>query len=551
VNRQPADPRAIHADKDGHGDRDRDGNPDKDGRAADDRRAMAGVAVGLEVSQWKYLSTDARRHEMHVILTVRVDGTGGGPGGRVSALAEVLVIDCSTSMTWPQEKFRAAKQAASAALRMLPDGTPFAVVQGTESAAMAYPATPFMPRASARLRAEAERAVHGLEAAGGTSIGTWLDLSRQLLAERDEPIRHVLLLTDGRNQHDSRLPLAGVLDACEGQFICDAWGIGDGWDGQELLRIARRLHGSADAVREESALPGEYEKLMHRLLAKSVPELVIRVAPAPGTEVRYLKQVFPTEMELVGSGPETGDGGPGRDGGRYGPGQGGGRYGPGQGGGRYDFATRAWGNETRRYQLCLSADPTDHPRREDLQLAVVDLHVPGSEARLPSPQPCVVHWTDDPALSQGTDDQVEHFGLYQQLGQAVAAAYDAYGHGDHDRAQQHLGRVAALAYSVGAQQQLAELERLVEIVDAASGRVRLRPDLAPIDFQHLITASSRSTYGPGPSGRAGPGTGPGAGTATGTAGPLGALAPCPACHEPVPLSVRFCPVCGDLIEGRP
>ncbi|MFJ8692199.1 VWA domain-containing protein [Streptomyces roseolilacinus] len=493
----------------------------------------ARATADLEISQWKYLSTEAREQEMHVVLTVRVDGTGGaadgtGGGDRGPLLAEVLVVDCSSSMTWPQEKFRAARQAAAAAIRMLPAGTPFAVVQGTEGAAMAYPAAPHMAAASAGHRRRAESAVHGLPAGGGTCIGAWLDLAGRLLTEQDAPIGHVLLLTDGKNQHDSEMPLDAVLDTWEGRFVCDAWGIGDGWDARELLRIARRLHGSVGAVREESALPGEYEKLTARLLTKAVPELTVEVTPVPGTTVRYLKQVFPTEADLEPAGrPEPG--------------------------GTHRFTTRAWGDETRRYHLCLSTDPTGRPRREDLQLAVVSLALPATDrgVRLPPPRPCVVHWTEDPALSRHTDTQVAHFQLYGELGQAVAAAADAYRRGDRERAEHHLGRGVRLAHTVGAARPLADFARLVEVVDAAAGRVRLRPDLAPVDFEHLITASSHSTYGPeqddgdAPEGPGGPLT---AGTA---AGPGAATLPCPACDGRAPVTARFCPRCGHRLRERP
>ncbi|WP_228980631.1 VWA domain-containing protein [Streptomyces sp. DH12] len=525
--------------------------------------------AGLEISQWKYLTAEAREHEMHVVLTVRVDGTSGtrGAGGtsdpgageegapsRGPLLAEVLVVDCSSSMTWPPEKFRAARQAAAAAIGMLPAGTPFAVVQGTETAAMAYPPTEGMPEASDGHRRRADLALHGLVAAGGTCIGAWLDLARRLLAARNAPIGHVLLLTDGRNQHDELLPLDEVLDACEGRFVCDAWGIGDGWDARELLKITRRLHGGVGAVREESALPAEYEKLTARLLTKSLPELTIEVMPAPGTTVRYLKQVFPTETDLEPTTAPTSHTHPTAQASPTDPTA---RAVPA---GTYRYTTRAWGDETRRYHLCLAADPAGRPRREDLQLAVVSLALPGAatarDVALPPPQPCVVHWTEDPALSRRTDTQVAHFQLYGQLGQAVAAAADAYRRGERDRAEQHLGHGVRLAHTVGAARPLADFARLVEIVDAAAGQVRLRPDLAPIDFEHLITASSHSTYGPdgddeaalpdGPASPAGAGTG-----ARPTAHPASATAPCPACGGRSPVAARFCPRCGHRLQERP
>ncbi|WP_307835318.1 VWA domain-containing protein [Streptomyces adelaidensis] len=486
---------------------------------------MGNAAVDLEISQWKYLSAEAREPQMHAILTVRADGTANGGGRAGPVLAQILVVDCSSSMAYPQEKLRAAHQAAVAALRMLPDGTPFAVVRGTQSATMVYPRTETMARADARHRAAAEQAVHRLIAGGGTCIGSWLDLSRRLLTEQDEPIGHVLLLTDGKNQHDEMMPLSDVLEACAGRFVCDAWGIGDGWDARELLRVTSRLHGETSSVKEETALAQEYEQVMRRLLAKSIPELAISVTPMAGAEVRYLKQVFPTEVELA---PD--------DAGRSDEVR--------RSAGARRFVTRAWGDETRRYQLCLSADPTGRPRGEDMQLAVVDLDVPGDgRVRLPSPQPCVVHWTDDPALSRHTDIQVEHFEQYRRLGEAVAAATDAHRRGDRDLAEQHLGRAAHLAHAIGADQLLGRLEELVEIVDAAAGRVRIRPGVAAVDFEHLIAAGSHSTYGPE------------SGSADGThiGGAATATRPCPACHEEIPADARFCnrPECGHRLREGP
>lgn len=489
-----------------------------DEHARGERAAGGGAAgttsVGLDISQWKYLSIEARAPQMHAILTVEAEGTQHG-GGAGPVLAQVLAVDCSSSMAYPQEKLRAAHQAAVAALRMLPDGTPFAVVRGTQSADLVYPTTGTMARANARHRARAERAVLNLVAGGGTCIGSWLDLSRRLLIDADAPIGHVLLLTDGRNEHDQLMPLSDVLEACAGRFVCDAWGIGDGWDGRELLRITSRLHGQTSSVREEAALPREYEQLMRRLLAKSIPELVISVTPTAGAEVRYLKQVFPTEVELDPVGTD--------------------------GDGTRRFVTRAWGDETRRYQLCLSADPTGRPRGEDLQLAVVSLDVPGGDGvDLTPPLPCVVHWTDDMALSGHSDIHVEHFEQHQRLGEAVAAATDAHRGGRHDLAERQLGRAVQLARAIGADQALDRLERLVEIVDAEAGRVRLRPGVAAVDFEHLITASSHSTYGPE--------SGSDDGFVLG--GPAAATVRCPACRGQAPATARFCPLCGHDLKER-
>ena len=54
----------------------------------------------------------------------------------------------------------------------------------------------------------------GCSAGGGTAIGTWLRLADRLLASADVAIRHGILLTDGRNEHETPEELRAALDAC-------------------------------------------------------------------------------------------------------------------------------------------------------------------------------------------------------------------------------------------------------------------------------------------------------------------------------------------------
>ncbi|MFG1806260.1 VWA domain-containing protein [Streptomyces sp. NPDC049040] len=469
------------------------------------------TTIGLAVSQEKYLPAGAGEKDLHAIVTVDVSGAEGGSPG--PALAEVLVVDCSSSMDRPPEKFRAAKNAAVAALELLPDGTPFAVVSGNQFAVTAYPPGDgvVMAVADGATRNEAAAAVHDLVAGGGTCLGNWLYRSRQLLAGQPAPIRHVLMLTDGRNEHDYFRPLDDVLEAAAGQFVCDAWGIGRDWDARLLLKVTGALHGSAHDVREESELVGAYERLVRGLLTKAVPELTLTVAASPGSRLRYVRQTFPTEAALTAEAAEPGA-----------------------------YVTRAWGNEVRRYHVCVAVDPEGRLHGEELLAAEIGVRTPaGAAVAPPAPVPLVVRWTDDPVLSGMTDEHVLHFRLYQELGKAVADAADAYHRKQPKLAEQHLGRAVALAHQAGARRQLAELRRLVDIHDAAAGEVSLRQDIEPVDFEHLITASSHSTYGPEPGGQgADPGLQAGA-----------ALVSCRVCERRIPARSAFCPHCGQKAPG--
>ncbi|MCL3992356.1 VWA domain-containing protein [Streptomyces lavenduligriseus] len=451
-----------------------------------------------------------REREMHAILEIGVRGPSGAPHatpapGTGSALAEVLIVDTSRSMLHPPAKLHAAKDATAAAVRMLPFGTAFAVLAGRFDATVVHPGPGRQVLAVARPgeREAAERAVRLLDADGGTAIGAWLDLARRLLKDQPAPVKHVLLLTDGRNEHDhrSRRPLETVLDACAGQFVCDAWGIGDDWDAELLLAITRRLHGRARAVRRESELTAAYEELIAGLLGTAVPELRIRLTPTtPGTVIRQVKQVVPNEQELqpVPAGP---------------------------GGRAAEYVTRAWGDEVRHFQVVLTADPAGRESGEELQLAAVEIVVPGVRRplRLPPPRPILVRWTDDPLDASRQHPGVRRHELYQRASAAVAQAYRAWLRGADGRetADRELARALALAAELGDAQLLGALR----LIESAPGSGRIRPGLKDVDWQHLILSSALTTPPEPPSGedRRGP-SGAGRGGAVGERGQAAGVA---------------------------
>ena len=62
-----------------------------------------------------------------------------------------------------------------------------------------------------------------------------------------------ILLTDGRNEHESPEDLKAALDACAGRFTCDARGVGTDWEVKEVTGIASALLGTADIVADPAA----------------------------------------------------------------------------------------------------------------------------------------------------------------------------------------------------------------------------------------------------------------------------------------------------------
>ena len=144
---------------------------------------------------------------------------GPGPArraGQAPDAAVVIMVDCSGSMDYPPTKMRNARDATAAAIDTLRDGTRFAVVAGTHVAKDVYPGNGQLATADPATKAQAKEALRRLSAGGGTAIGTWLRLADRLLGAADADIRHGILLTDGRNEHESPEDLRAALDSCAG-----------------------------------------------------------------------------------------------------------------------------------------------------------------------------------------------------------------------------------------------------------------------------------------------------------------------------------------------
>lgn len=263
----------------------------------------------VEVYQNEYLPEGGR--EVNAIVTVTSTGggtTGGVPlsgatarvPGQAPKAAVVIMVDCSGSMDYPPTKMRNARDATAAAIDTLRDGTSFAVVDGTHVAREVYPGNGRLAVADARTRAQAKGALRALKAGGGTAIGTWLRLADRLLGAADVSIRHGILLTDGRNEHEAPEDLRAALESCAGRFTCDARGVGTDWEVKEVTAIASALLGTADIVADPAGLAADFTHMMENAMGKEVADVALRLWTPVGVEITFVKQVAPTVVDLTG-----------------------------------------------------------------------------------------------------------------------------------------------------------------------------------------------------------------------------------------------------------
>ncbi|MEU8117435.1 VWA domain-containing protein [Spirillospora sp. NPDC049024] len=420
----------------------------------------------LSIDQNKYLPVGGR--EMHAIVSVEaVAAPGGAPAPSATRAAEVVIIDTSGSMSYPETKLRAAIAAAQVAIDTLRDGVEFAVVSGSNTASMVFPRHQGLVAASPETRAEAKHVLSRLKASGGTAIGSWLRLADDLFAGRDG-IRHAILLTDGKNQHETPEQLDAALARCGGRFVCDCRGVGTDWEVAELRKVASALLGSVDIVADPAGLVADFRAMTEAAMGKSVADVALRVWTPQTARLRFVKQVSPSVEDLTAkrteSGPQAGD-----------------------------YPLGAWGAESRDYHICVELPPGEVGK--ELRAAWVKLVVPGppgEEARVAASANVLAQWTDDEAESTRINPRVAGYTGQAELATAIQEGLQARKDGDVDTATARLGRAVVLAGEAGNDEITAMLRKVVDVVDEATGTVRLKRDVAKADEMELDTRSSKT-----------------------------------------------------------
>ena len=399
--------------------------------------------VRIEIHQNKYLTPGDT--QVHAIVTVDSElKVGAVPSPRA---AEVIIVDTSASMAG--ERLVAAKRAAKAAVDALRDGVDFAIVSGSDRAGMVYPRDLLMAPATDRNRAWAKSAIARLTASGGTRLGRWLELANALFADRGGGIRHAILLTDGKDQHETADELDTVLASCAGRFVCDCRGVGTDWEVGTLRRVADALLGGVDLVADPRELAADFTAMIEAAMGKAVADVALRIWTPHGATPRFVKQVLPTMLDLTDRRTEIPTPGPG----------------PAIG----DYPTGIWGKERRDYHVCVTV-PAGQPD-EEILAAKVSLVLPaaGTAADVVLAEGMVLaEWTDDEQPSTGLHPWVEHYSEQGRLADSIRLGLGAYQQGDLDAASKQLGRAVDLAKETGNTETSVRLDDIVD-VDPATG----------------------------------------------------------------------------------
>ena len=414
--------------------------------------------ITVDVDHNPYLAEGSGTVDAIVSITVG----GGAPTDSPAPLerVEAVIVDCSTSMQ-SAGKFDAARRATAAAIAELLDGTYFTVIAGTQKASPVYPLDGQTAQASAATRAAAVRAVDGLRPNGGTAMGTWLAHVRGVARARPAALMHAILLTDGKDEHETPEQLRDEIHRSEGEFTCDCRGVGTDWNVGELRAISSALLGSVDIVADPDDLAADFAAMMRASMAKSIPDLTLRLWTPAGARVQFVKQVAPTVEDLTHRRIEAGN----------------------QSG---DYPLGAWGAEDRDYHIQVDVEPAAVGREKLAARVTVSA---GDEVL--GEGLVKATWTADTTLSARISRRVAHYTGQAELAQAVQDGLSARKDGDDAAAIEKLQRAMELAVESG-NTGTARLLRGVIDVDERTGTARLRREVAAADEMALDARSTRT-----------------------------------------------------------
>jgi hypothetical protein len=423
----------------------------------------------VQIDQNPYLPVGGRDVSAVVTVTADADVTDGAlpAGASADGSAEIIIVDCSGSMDFPPEKIRSARAATAAVVDVIRDGARFAIVAGTNTAWPVYPVDGSMAVADARSREEAKRAVGGLRSNGGTAIGQWLRLAHRIFQSYPATLRHAILLTDGKNQHETPAELAAAISLCEGSFRCDCRGVGTDWVVDELRKISTALLGTVDIVPDPAGLAADFEEMMRGAMSKQLPDVMLRVWTPQQATAKFVKQVAPTIEDLTGrrtqTSPQVGE-----------------------------YPTGAWApGESRDYHVGVEVNVGGVG--QEMLAARVSLVASSPSGQQVLGQGLVrATWTEDEALSTRINPGVAHYTGQAELATAIQDGLEATKRGDEETATAQLGRAVALAHAAGNEDTARLLSKVVDVVDEATGTVRLKKKVSSADEMALDTRSTKT-----------------------------------------------------------
>lgn len=381
---------------------------------------------------------------LDAIITVTAGDTDDAESSAPSQKAIAFLVDVSGSMS-SDNKLQMARIALRQSIKLLDKDTLFSVIIFSSQAQVI---TAMAPATNANKDAAYEQ-IKRLSANGGTYMSTALMAALDEFAKVSDAILYAQFLTDGENSESDNQALDAALQACEGRFTCDCWGVGVQWHPTELRKIAGHLLGSADAAPAPDQLEEKFREALARALSKGIGDVRLRIQLPKTSKLITSKQMSPEIVDLLPLVKAVDER-------------------------NLEIPIGAWSNgESRDYYVAFALEPqadgeemmAGRPKIAYVQRGT-DVVVDG--------QRIIANWTSDETLSARIDPNVAHYTGQEELAGAIREGLEEKSRGNIDHATVLLGKAAKIAFQTGNDEVTARLQKVVDVIDADSGTVRLK-----------------------------------------------------------------------------
>jgi len=389
----------------------------------------------------QYLSAGSNRLDAVLTVTSTADTTVSASAGSAPLVLGFL-LDISGSMAG--QKLNAAKNALRRNIELLPESAHFFVAVFSETADAIVPISAATPANKER----ASRMIQRVDVDGGTVMSSGLYLMRDMIHMFGNCIASVSFLTDGQNDPTDVRRLRDAVEACKGVFQCDCRGVGTDWEPKELRMISEALLGNADAITDPAGLDADFQGFLGRAMSKGIANTTLRLWSPKVVKLLAVKQVSPEIVDMTSHivRPD---------------------------GGQPEISLGAWGNESRDYQLTFEVPPGAVGDEMMVCRPALLFSGPQGEVKVDSNH-IVAGWSADEAQTTRINPEVAHYTGQEELASSIQEGLQAREAGDEDRATRLLGRAAKLAAETGNDEVTKRLKKVVEVVDASAGTVRLK-----------------------------------------------------------------------------
>ncbi len=373
-----------------------------------------------------------------------------------------IVLDASYSMQ-ADGKMEAAKASARQCVRSLPADALFTVCTFAGTGRAVVPLGPATPER----RSAADAAIEGIFLeGGGTRMSTGLDAVRTELEGASGAIAYAYLLTDGKNEHETRDDLDAAIARAKGRLQVDCRGLGADWRPDEVRAIANGLLGTADAVPAPARLAADFQSAMVRALSRTTRDVRLRLWSPGAVRLASLRQTKPEDVDLEASrsrpDPRTSE-----------------------------FPLGAWGAESRDYHAVFEIGEGGIGDEIMVCRPCVTWEEHGT-TRKASGGDVVATWSADERRTGRMNAEVAHYTGQSELRSSIEGGLQARDRGDVETATRLLGHAARIAASTGNEEVTRRLKGVVDVVDAPAGTVRLRRDAGRAEALELEMGATRT-----------------------------------------------------------